>query len=173
MAELASGIRRDESTEYVYRSWPADARQLGAIRNEVHRWLAPLALPEDDEDDVVLAVSEAASNCIEHAYAPATVDGTVELTFWTEPPSLCIEIVDHGAWRKPSDTPTSRGRGIEIMRRLMAGVLIHFDGGGTRVFLSHLLSDEAVAPIATARSDDVGGASESVFVRPDSPSARR
>jgi Histidine kinase-like ATPase domain len=98
---------------------------------------------------VLASMSEAASNCIEHAYAPATADGTVELTFWTEPPSLCIEIDDHGAWRKPSDTPTSRGRGIEIMRRLMAGVLIHFDGGGTRVFLSHLLSDEAVAPIAT------------------------
>jgi serine/threonine-protein kinase RsbW len=173
MAEPALGMRPDEWTEFAYRSWPADARQLGAIRNEMHRWLGPLALAEDVEDDVVLAVSEAASNCIEHAYAPATADGTVELTFWTEPPSLCVEIVDHGAWRKPSGTPTSRGRGIEIMRRLMAGVLIHYDRRGTRVFLSHLLPGEAVAPIATARADDVAGASGPVFVRPDRRPARR
>ena len=150
MAELASGMRRDESTEFAYRSWPADARRLGEIRNEVYRWLAPLALAEDVEDDVVLAVSEAASNCIEHAYARATVDGTVELTFWTEPRSLCIVIVDHGVWRKPSGTSTSRGRGIELMRRLMTGVLIKYDRRGTRVFLSHLLPDEPVTLIATA-----------------------
>ncbi len=173
MAELASGMRRDELTEFGYRSWPADARQLGAIRSEVHRWLAPLALPEDDEDDVVLAVSEAASNCIEHAYAPAAADDTVELTFWTEPRSVCLEIVDHGAWREPAGMPTSRGRGIEIMRRLMAGVLIHYDRRGTRVFLSHALPNDVVPPITTARAEDVGGASGPVFVQPDRPPARR
>src|SRR5436190_5615263 len=133
MGESASGIRREESTEFAHRSWPADARQLGAVRSQVRGWLAPLALPEDDEDDVVLAVSEAASNSIEHAYGPATADGSVELTFWTEPGSVCFEIVDHGAWRKPSASPASRGRGIKLMRQLMAGVLIHYDRRGTRV----------------------------------------
>ena len=53
-------------------------------------------------------------------------------------------------WRKPSGTPSSRGRGIEIMRRLMAGVLIQHDRRGTRVFLSHLLPDEPVTLTATA-----------------------
>jgi Histidine kinase-like ATPase domain len=55
------------------------------MRAEVRRWLAPLALTGDAEDDLVLAVSEAATNCVEHAYIPATADDTVELTFWTEP----------------------------------------------------------------------------------------
>jgi serine/threonine-protein kinase RsbW len=169
MAEVASGMRRDESTEYAYRSWPADARRLGEIRNEVYRWLAPLGLAEDVEDDVVLAVSEAASNCIEHAYAPAAVGGTVELTFWTESRILCIVIVDHGVWRRPSGTPTSRGRGIELMRRLMAGVLIRYDRRGTRVFLSHLLPDESVELVATAGVEDVSAASHPVVVRPERP----
>jgi glyoxylase-like metal-dependent hydrolase (beta-lactamase superfamily II) len=47
----------------------------------------------------------AASNCVEHAYTSATVDGTVELTFWTETRSVCVEIVDHGAWRTPTGSP--------------------------------------------------------------------
>ena len=173
MAEPASGMRREESTEFAHRSWPADAPQLGAIRGEVRCWLVPFALPEDDEDDVVFAVSEAASNCIEHAYEPANADGTVELTFWTEPRRVCFEIVDHGAWRKPSGSPTSRGRGIELMRRLMARVLIHHDRRGTRVFLSHPLPDDAVPPIETARAEDVGGASDRVFARPEGSTAGR
>jgi serine/threonine-protein kinase RsbW len=173
MAEPVSGMRREEPTEFAYRSWPADARQLGAIRGQVRCWLAPFVLPEDDEDDVVLAVSEAASNCIEHAYDPAIADGTVELTFWTETRNVCFEIVDHGAWRKPSGRPTSRGRGIELMRRLMAGVLIHYDRRGTRVFLSHPLPDDAAAQSATARVEEVGAAFDPVVVRANGPPAWR
>jgi serine/threonine-protein kinase RsbW len=55
----------------------------------------------------VLAVSEAVSNSVEHAYTPPTADDTVELTFWTEPHALCVEIVDHGHWRI---RPTHRTR---------------------------------------------------------------
>jgi serine/threonine-protein kinase RsbW len=90
------------------------------MRAEVRRWLAPLALTGDAKDDLVLAVSEAATNCVEHAYIPATADDTVELTFWTEPQAVCIEVVDHGVWQTPSDQPADRGRGIQLMQRLMA-----------------------------------------------------
>ena len=98
-------------------------------------------LPGDAEDDIVLAVSEAATNCVEHAYPVGTSGGTVELTFWTEAPHLCLEIVDHGTWRPPADQPAHRGRGIEMMRRVMTTVLIHYDRRGTRVFLSYPLPD--------------------------------
>jgi anti-sigma regulatory factor (Ser/Thr protein kinase) len=141
MAVPVAGVRGGEPTEFVHRSWPADARQLAPMRTEVRRWLAPLALLGDAEDDVVLAVNEAASNCVDHAYAAANVDGTVELTFWTEARCVCIEIVDHGVWRTPADQPTGRGRGIDMMRRLMGSVLIHYDRRGTRVFLSYPRSD--------------------------------
>ena len=110
MAEPAMGLRRGESTEFAYRSWPAEAGELAPIRAEIRRWLAPLVLPGDAVDDVVRAVNEAARNCVEHAYPAATTNGSVELTFWTEPRSVCIEIVDHGAWRTPANQPTGRGR---------------------------------------------------------------
>ena len=104
MTEPAAAIGGAERSEFVHRSWPAYPRHLAALRAEVRRWLAPLALPGDAGHDLLLAVNEAASNCVEHAYTAATVDGTVELTFWTEPRSVCVEIVDHGAWRTPSGT---------------------------------------------------------------------
>jgi len=104
-------------------------------------------------DDRSYLVNEAASNCVEHAYTSATVDGTVELTFWTELRSVCVEIVDHGAWRPPSGQPTGRGRGIEIMQRLIPVVLIHYDNRGTRVLLSHPLPD----PVDLAGGAGPGG----------------
>ena len=58
------------TSEFAHRIWPADSRSLPAIRAELHGWLGALSLDEDDEDDLVLAVNEAASNSIEHAYPP-------------------------------------------------------------------------------------------------------
>jgi len=131
--------------EFVHRSWPAHPHELGPIRAEVRRWLAPLRLTEGAQQDLVLAVSEAASNSIEHAYPPAAPDAGVELSFWTDANSVHIEIADHGGWRAPSSRPTGRGLGIPLMQRLTESVMIHYDGRGTRVLLSHPLPGEARA----------------------------
>jgi serine/threonine-protein kinase RsbW len=154
MTAPATAIGGAERAEFVHRSWPTYPRYLAALRAEVRRWLAPLALPGDAGNDLLLAVNEAASNCVEHACTSATVDGTVELTFWTETGSVCVEIVDHGAWQTPCGQPTGRGRGIEIMQRLVPVVLIHYDNRGTRVLLSRPLPGP-VARIAAESSADV------------------
>jgi serine/threonine-protein kinase RsbW len=127
--------------EFVHRSWPADPEQLAVIRRELSTWLAPLALTEVEVADVVLAVDEAAANAVRHAYGPDEA-GVVELTLWTEagtPESstLCIEVVDHGSWRPPSERPAEGGRGIPLMSYMSESVLIHFDDRGSRVLLRH------------------------------------
>jgi serine/threonine-protein kinase RsbW len=127
--------------EFVHRSWPADPAQLSVIRRELSGWLAPLALSEEETADVVLAVDEAAANAVRHAYGPDT-SGVVELTLWTEPGTLCVEVVDHGSWRPPAtSTPTGEtgdsGRGIPLMSTMADAVLIHYDARGSRVLLRH------------------------------------
>ncbi len=139
MAESAETVGQGLLLEPLYRVWPAQALQLAPLRREMLHWLEPLALSEDAQEDLVLAVNEAASNCIEHAYRPATVGDTVDIRCWAEPHAVFIEIVDHGRWRTPTGKPTRRGRGIVMMQRLMAGVEIHHDVGGTRVLLCHAL----------------------------------
>jgi anti-sigma regulatory factor (Ser/Thr protein kinase) len=135
--------------EFVHRSWPADPAQLSVIRHELARWLAPLDLTEDETADVVLAVDEAAANAVRHAYGPGT-SGVVELTLWTEPGTLCVEVVDHGSWRPPAaPVPlgggADRGRGIPLMSTMADAVLIHYDTRGSRVLLRHRVPD-AVEP---------------------------
>lgn len=121
--------------EFVHRSWPADPDQLVLIRRELNGWLAPLALTEDEIADVVLAVDEAAANAVRHAYGPSD-SGAVELTLWTEPGTLSIEVVDHGSWRPPEE-PSQGHHGIPLMSMMSESVLIHFDGRGSRVLLRH------------------------------------
>jgi anti-sigma regulatory factor (Ser/Thr protein kinase) len=136
------------------RVWPADAGQLAAIRAEVHRRLAALGLPEDTEQDLVLAVNEAVTNAIEHAYRPAGAGGDVELGFWLADGHLHIAVVDHGTWREPPVGPRERGFGLGLMDRLVAGVAVHHDADGTRVVLRHPLAD---AGPGQASGDDVAG----------------
>jgi len=131
--------------EFVHRSWPADPAQLSVIRRELGNWLAPLALSDDETADVVLAVDEAAANAVRHAYGPDT-SGVVELTLWTEPGTLCVEVVDHGSWRPPVapvPVPSSgdSGRGIPLMSTMADAVLIHYDARGSRVLLRHRVAD--------------------------------
>jgi serine/threonine-protein kinase RsbW len=134
--------------EFVHRSWPADPEQLVLIRRDLGRWLAPLALTDEEIADVVLAVDEAAANAVRHAYGPE-VSGAVELTLWTEPDTepdtLCIEVVDHGSWRPPAERPTEGGRGISLMNTMSESVLIRFDGRGSRVLLRHRIQGERQA----------------------------
>lgn len=128
--------------EFVHRSWPADSEQLVLIRHELAGWLAPLALTDDEVGDVVLAVDEAAANVVRHAYGPGE-SGAVELTLWTEPGTLCVEIVDHGVWRPPAAAEVDGGRGISLMSTMSESVLIHFDARGSRVLLRHRIPTEA------------------------------
>ena len=130
--------------EFVHRSWPADPEQLVLIRRELSRWLAPLSLTENETADVVLAVDEAAANAVRHAYGPDE-SGVVELTLWTEPGTLCIEVVDHGSWRPPAPQERTGGRGIPLMSHMAESVLIHFDERGSRVLLRHRIPGPAGA----------------------------
>jgi serine/threonine-protein kinase RsbW len=140
----ASGERAGR-VEFVHRSWPADPEQLSVIRHELARWLAPLQLTDDETADVVLAVDEAAANAVRHAYGPGT-SGVVELTLWTEPGTLCVEVVDHGSWQQPAAPAApgdarDHGRGIPLMNTMADAVLIHYDARGSRVLLRHPVPD--------------------------------
>jgi serine/threonine-protein kinase RsbW len=143
--------------EFVHRSWPADPEQLAVIRRELSAWLAPLRLTENETADVVLAVDEAAANAVRHAYG-AEESGAVELTLWTEDGTLCIEVVDHGRWRPPTDPSARSGRGIPLMSHMAESVLIHFDDRGSRVLLRHRIPSDHVPtepiPVTSRRRHD-------------------
>jgi anti-sigma regulatory factor (Ser/Thr protein kinase) len=136
-------VEHPDTAAFGHRVWPARAGALTLIRREVGRWLGPLEVMPEAEADLVLAVNEAASNVIDHAYRAGDDMGddraVVEVFFWTEPGAVLLEVVDHGRWRPPGSPTAGGGRGIAIMQRLVDAVLIHHDACGTPVLLRHTL----------------------------------
>jgi anti-sigma regulatory factor (Ser/Thr protein kinase) len=138
-------LARPGRTEYVHLTLPADAEHLRILRREVRRCLASLPMSQDRREEVLLAVSEAGANSVQHAYDPDE-GGVLELTLWTESDALCVEVGDRGHWREPR--PSARrtgegGLGLVLMRQLIDCVLIHHDSRGTKVLLRHPMAEPA------------------------------
>ncbi len=112
---------------------PARADSLPTLRQRLRRWLARRGLEEFEAADVVLAVTEACNNAIEHAYR--TGEGTISVAVHDEWETLEITVEDHGSWRERDDSNDERGRGLVLMRQLMHSAEVDGGAKGTRVTL--------------------------------------
>jgi anti-sigma regulatory factor (Ser/Thr protein kinase) len=107
---------------------PADPVTPSVVRQRLREWLAAWSLPADQLDDIVLAVSEAVSNSVEHAYLDqplgmVDVRGGIETTP-DRKHRVTIIVRDHGCWRSPPSDHENRRRGIPLMRAYMESVTI-------------------------------------------------
>jgi serine/threonine-protein kinase RsbW len=110
-------------------SFPASTGELADLRERMRAWLERNGVSEDVERGVVLAVSEAAANAVEHGYG---CDGTslVSVTARHEGADLEITVRDEGEWRE-SDGSTDRGRGLAIIRAIVDEMWIGREDGAT------------------------------------------
>lgn len=114
--------------------------ELRGIRAVVHRWAEQNALPPDTEMDLQLALGEAVSNGMEHAY-PDGEPGTVDVELEIRPPDhaadgtavVAVRVVDHGTWRPPPEQPGYRGRGLTLIEGLASGLRVVGTACGTQV----------------------------------------
>lgn len=128
---------------------PAEPGAAARSRRATGRWLASLCgleAPCDAAADLVLAVNEAVSNCIEHAYrdgAPGTVILRAHTTHSGGPGCagfrVTVQISDHGGWRAPPTDPGHRGRGLAMMRACAEDVVVDRGPSGTTVTLHRTL----------------------------------
>lgn len=97
-----------------------------------------MAWPAPCIDDVVLAVNEACTNAVEHAYPPedpgyVTIDGN--LTQVGNEREIALVVRDRGHWRSAPVVPGFRGYGITVMRGCMRTVNIAPSPEGTTLTL--------------------------------------
>lgn len=99
------------------------------LAGQVREWACERAraggFDEEAVADVALAVSEAVSNIVRHAYEGRT-DGRIEATLTVDNTALTLRLRDYGrkfdpdAYQTPDlDTPTEGGYGIFLMRTVM------------------------------------------------------
>lgn len=118
-------------------------------RDRVRHWLEGLDWPPAQLDELVLAVSEAVSNSVEHGYGmgpgpPALEEawqaGTVTVEGRTVPSGAdgfrCVEftVCDDGGWREPA-AERGRGHGLLVMRACVDDLVVDGRASGTTVVL--------------------------------------
>jgi serine/threonine-protein kinase RsbW len=123
----------------------ADPVLLREVRSRLRRWLAGLGWPDGEAEDIVIAVNEAVSNAIEHAYAEtsaADIDITARAVTGLDGARVIVRVADHGRWRPAAVFQRYRGHGIGVVHSCMDRVEFQPSPAGTTV----VLTSTAIAP---------------------------
>jgi serine/threonine-protein kinase RsbW len=105
--------------------------QIALLRKDVRGWLTAHDVAPECVQAVLLAMSEAAGNAVEHGYRDNPL-GIVEVNATISDDEIEVRVADHGVWvAGPGEL--ARGRGLQLIRQVMDEVDIVHGPGGTTV----------------------------------------
>lgn len=126
----------------LHRTVPIDGspEPVRALRAMVASFLKDRSIDEAECRAVVLAFGEALDNAVEHGLLEK--QGQVQVKLRYTPRFILVSLEDSGSDRSPlglqhrASDDAERGRGFELMHKLMHGVKVrNVPSGGTRVTL--------------------------------------
>ena len=136
-------MRHGDDRGVVALSIPAKAEYIVLCRLALAGLARVRALEAETVADLKLALTEACSNSIRHAYAQGRT-GVVEVRYELNGEKLQVEVTDDGAGfdvstLAPDGEPDEGGLGIAIIRALTDELAIESDGRGSRLRLTKYL----------------------------------
>ena len=136
------------ATEAVRLTIPAKPEYITLVRLALTGLAGLRSLTDETLGDLKLAVTEAASNSVRHAYGNGNGDGTVEVVYELEHDRLIVEVNDNGQGfvhdgAADRDELDEGGLGIAIIQALADEFEVGTRPGGTgsRLRFVKLLSD--------------------------------
>ncbi|MEV6071432.1 ATP-binding protein [Nocardia sp. NPDC052001] len=122
----------DHGTRRFDIEFRAVNEELQRVRHALRNWLRDIITDERRAYDVLLAVSEACTNSVEHGHRG---DGrNLRLHAVADHEQVRITVIDGGTWRVHQSPPTTvRGLGLHLMRALVPEVQVRTDDNGTVV----------------------------------------
>jgi anti-sigma regulatory factor (Ser/Thr protein kinase) len=115
---------------------PARPEHVAVVRHVLGAFVEALRMPEELIEDLRLAVTEACTNVVRHAY-PAGAPGSVEITVEPREEEVLIVVADHGRGIGTSSDTTGPGLGLPLIAALAASVdLQSAPGAGSRVAMT-------------------------------------
>ncbi len=128
-------VRATEIPAELSLRLPAEPRVLSEIRRTLRRWLYEHGANAEELSEVTIAVNEACTNAIEHAYSPAPA--SFELEARKTDGELTVVVRDTGTWRNPRGQ--HRGRGLKIIETAMDDVELKRSEAGTELVMRRRL----------------------------------
>jgi serine/threonine-protein kinase RsbW len=142
-AREASGRNSDLSL-----SVPARAENVAVVRHVLDALADALHLPEAVAGDMRLAVTEACTNVVRHAYGGRP--GSIDVRVRTTDEALEVSVIDAGRGMGPSSDQAGPGFGLPLIATLADTIDVGAGpGSGSRVMMS-FLRDRASSAMRTA-----------------------
>jgi PAS domain S-box-containing protein len=120
----------------------ASADNLAGIRRRLSGWLRAADVPDELAADIVLVISEACTNSVEHAYRGHSV-GTMLVEAEVVEGEIRARVGDWGSWKTPAAQPRNGGRGLPLIRAISDSVELHCTATGTTLEISLRLPTRA------------------------------
>jgi len=129
----------------------ADVRFLSAIRHTIEHLTAALGWNDAESLAITLAIEEALTNKIRHAYKNRP-DGRIQFEFRKEPNAVVFQLTDQGEPPDPARICAQRenmqpgGFGTQIMKDAMDQVVYRTTEEGNQVIMTKYLPSGRTAP---------------------------
>jgi len=110
---------------------------VAVVRHVLDAFAEALDLPPATTDDIRLAVTEACTNVVRHAYGEG--DGTIEVVVRPQAGALEVTVADSGRGIGPSPDTTGPGLGLPLIAALADSLVIERSASaGSRLVMSFL-----------------------------------
>ena len=136
-------VHRTPTGGMFSHSFTASPSELARLRERLRGWLDQNDVDDEVERGVVLAVSEAAANAVEHAY-DCDGAGIVTVMARIDGERLDIAVRDEGTWSEDHGQ-ADRGRGLSIMRAIVDELSVGRENGATVLRMSRAVREGAAS----------------------------
>lgn len=150
------------SSENLCQSYPAVPASVPVARRALTGFAAAIGASADEVDDIRLAVSEAVTNAVTHAYREGR--GEVHVSAALASAELWVLIADDGCGLRPGGGTGGLGVGLAVICEVSDGfAVVNRSGGGTEVRMRFILA-------SIPATEDQSGSSSFSASAPAAPS---
>lgn len=121
---FARGAQDGAARASLWLELPAAPECIAEARHAVRVWAEDLTPTEDERDAITLAVSEAATNVVRHAYPGNGTHATFRIRADVEEGRVRLTLEDDGIGLGAISTDPGLGIGIPLLGRLATGVTL-------------------------------------------------
>jgi anti-sigma regulatory factor (Ser/Thr protein kinase) len=124
-------------------TFPSSPPGVGAMRREVAAFALRAGMDDDGVGSVRLAVSEAATNAVVHAYREQGDEGRLEVRAFVDASELVVIVRDTGIGLAPRPDSPGLGLGMPLMASVTSRFRVVSVGHGTEIHMAFAMPSDA------------------------------